>query len=171
MSFTVPGVPALPAKPVLQTSTGAYQAAKLRNVYKAALSCWSRQVTTLQQEVSQLKTTVKGETDKLRNLPDVVDPVADDIDGALFTASQNLSSLQGVKYLFLASGLRNNTSVNAASSMNLSGVNVRVIWFDCRPAASCVSTQTDWTNKFHRYGASSVVFYPPLVPASFQVQF
>jgi hypothetical protein len=171
MSFTVPGLSTLPAKPVQQTSSDPYKAAQLRKEYQTALSCWQRQVNGLQQEVAHEQGAVKVETTKLRSLPDVFDPVADDIDGALFNASEHLSHYQGVKYLYMASGLQSNTKVNEVRSVNFVGVKVSVVWFACSPASECISTQEQWTNTFRSSGASSVTFTDAGVPSSLQVTF
>lgn len=172
VSFTVPGLPALPAKPVLQTSTDPYKASQLRKQYKQAVACWQDKQAQLQQQLAQVQVSLQAETDKLMNLPNVdPHPTNDDVWGALYDASQTLSNFQGVKYLFIASGLQSNTDVNAVQSLSFSGVAISVVDFACQPASVCEATQEAFTSVFRRSGASSITFSPPGIPESSQVQF
>lgn len=172
MSFTVPSLPPYPLQPTLKTDSGAYKNAQDRQTYHKELVSWQAKVTTLQHTLSQVQAQAKQNTDKLRTLLDFdSDPVAQDTFGCLFDASQHFAHFQGVKYLYIASGLQNNTAVDVVQRLSLAGVHVTVVWFRCTTASSCQQTQETWTQTFRRFGASSVTFFYPGAPASEQVSF
>ncbi len=97
----------------------------------------------------------------MRNLKPVTDPIADDIYGALASASSHLSHFSsGEKILLLSSPMRNNTAIDQTENINLAGVVVKVDFFSCDTSApSCDSIKTYWTQKLKSYGSLSVNFY------------
>src|SRR5205823_6361644 len=105
IAFHVPPVPPDKPKPVLQTCPTeadngetpthfANRVAECDQANKKALASWQDFLKTNHELLSQVRAQVKVQTDAMRNLKPVYDPIADDIYGALASASAHLSHFQ-----------------------------------------------------------------------------
>ncbi len=174
LSFSVPAVAAYPSPPSPPRLTDdPYKNAALKQAYQQALLAWQQTIRTQQHNLALLQAKIKGETNTLRSLTPVVDPVADDIYGCLQEAQQHFHAASGEKVLLIASSLSNNTLLQATNRIDLTGVSVRIIFHTCVPpvAAICQANDLQWKQLFLQSGAKSVAFYDPAQEAAVPVTF
>lgn len=173
LAFSVPAIPPDKPKPVLQicpteaaeneTPTHfADRVAACQTANSQAMADWQAFLTTNHQLLNQVKAQVKIDTNALRNLKPVFDPVSDDIFGGLSDASAHFAHFQsGIKILTLVSPMDNNTNIDQTQEIRLSGVKVNVTFFTCQLARECDQKKAYWTQQLLHFGASSVAFYNP----------
>ncbi len=127
----------------------------------AATTSWQERLGKNHMLLNNIRAEAKQATDKLKALVPPFDPVADDLLGGLFDASQDLVSFNGDKYLLLFSPLINNTLVNETSSINLTDVHVRVLFAFCIPAVAsrCAANNAKYKKLLLSYGAKDVQIF------------
>ncbi len=174
IAFHVKPIPPDKPKPVLQTCPTeadqgetpthfANRSAACQQANSKAISDWQDFLKTNHELLSQVKAQAKQQIDAMENLKPTWDSIADDIYGALASASSHLSHFSsGEKILLLSSPMRNNTAIDQTENVSLRQTIVRVDFFSCdTSASSCDSIKTYWTEKLMSYGASSVTWYTP----------
>ncbi len=177
LAFHVPAIPPDEPMPILQpvpseadpgeTPTHfADRAAAIQEANTKKTADWQAFLRTNHELLNQVKILAKGYTDKLRAIAKhpIVDPVRDDIYGALADASEYFSHFQSKnvdKLLLLSSPMQNNTAIDQTQNINLQGSIVRVVFFTCSIASSCDSLKAYWTKELTDFGAVSVSWYFP----------
>jgi hypothetical protein len=141
------------------------RAAACEQANTKAIADWQAFLKTNHELLTQVRAQVKQYTDAMRNnIKPIIDPISEDIYGALSDASSHFShfsSADGEKILIMASPLRNNTNVDYTRNINLRGVAVRVTFFTCDTSSECDSTKAFWSQQLLSFGASSVTYYSP----------
>jgi hypothetical protein len=160
LAFSIPAVPAYALAPVEPVyGNDPYKNATMKQAYQNALASYSQTITQEQNNLAVVVAQVRKETDLLRHLSPPTDNSGADVFGGLYTASQDLAHVTGLKYVVIASALVNNSTLQETNSLNLYGAVVRVIWRTCSVAATCEHDNTYWQQTMLHFGASSVNFY------------
>jgi hypothetical protein len=161
LAFSVPPVVAFSTLPVAPVyGDDPYKNAQLKRDYNKAVASYGKTIQQEQNNLTTIRSQVKQNTDKLRNLAPVYDNQGSDTWGCLYNASQDLMhTTTGVKYLVIASALINNTTLQETNNLTLYGAAVRFIWRSCRIASVCQQENASWKQTLLHAGASSVDFY------------
>lgn len=142
------------------------RAAAIEEANQKKIEDWQAFLKANHQLLNQVRTQVHLYTDQMREIAKhpIVDPVRDDIYGALADASAHFSHFQSKnvdKLLLLSSPMQNNTAIDQTQNINLQGSIVRVVFFTCTIAPSCDSLKAYWTKQLTGFGAVSVSWYFP----------
>jgi hypothetical protein len=170
--FVVPAVENYPALPTPiptppQTNPVSYSATATAVAVQenTGIVAYNSAVAQVNSEVHTTRNQVAQDSNRLIALNPAVDNTATSVWGCLQLARDRFQGQSATKYLFIASDMQNNTSVDFTSDFEkahaLSGVIIRVIYYVCQTAGACSRNATYWTNVFRASGASSIRFLDP----------
>lgn len=139
-----------------------------------ATALWQDQLAYNHMLRNKVLAQVKSATATLESLSPPYDSVANDLLGGLFEASLAFANFNANwdKYLIIASPLINNTLVNA-STINLQGVHVRVLFASCVPpvASVCAANNAKYEQLLRSYGASDIQIFDVQSSETLQITF
>lgn len=128
---------------------------------QAARSDHDGAVSAYETLVQQRSAEAKKISENLRTLKLETDNTASDIWGGFLRAAEFLSASSAVhKRLIVQSDLEA-TGPQQSGVLDLTGIDVVVIFWDCRESQSCASRKDAATARFLASGASSVAFFDP----------
>lgn len=111
--------------------------------------------------VAQREGQVKSLTDRLRGLDLPIDDTGTDVSGALLRGAQALAAMHTPdKYLVIQSDLVP-SGPQQPGSLDLTGVHVVVVYWDCHQDDACSQRQQAMEAEFKAAGAASVQWYDP----------
>ena len=110
-----------------------------------------------QQRAAEMKTL----TEKLRGLQLKTDDRASDISGGILRAAAFLGASQAPHKRLIVQSDLDPTGPQEGGALQLQGVDVAVVFWDCRESRGCDFRKADATKRFIAAGAASVVFYDP----------
>ncbi len=146
-SFVIQAVSPLPASPPPPHYTGdAFKDAKLRSDYQKALASWGNAVKVVQAQLDMIRARAHQEIAQLAAMKFPFDDKASDPASGISLASVHFQGVSGKKVLILASTMIQNVPLQNAGTINLQGVDVKLIYYDCilPTAAACQANLAFW---------------------------
>lgn len=171
-AFTVPPISAYPtpptpvpthapANPVTDPATATAVAQQTTN----SILTYNKAATSLDQVVQQTKAEVTQDVSRLTSWNPPQDHIATSIYGCFYLAASRFQGQNGIKMIYIASDLENNSNVdytqNFVSAHSLDGVVVHVIYFVSSSASSDQKKRAMWCPYLKAAGASAVIFSDP----------
>ena len=162
VNFTTPAIPSFATPPPApHCGNDPYACSQLKQAYQKALASWQVIHAHQLNNVVQVRTWVRTQTDTIRSLPFRYDDTGSDILGGLATAAQNLQGMKAAKYLLLASDLVSTTTLQNVGQFSLSGIQVEAIFRTCTDNKSCQQSNSYWLSVVRNAGALSFHTYSP----------
>src|SRR5487761_2554213 len=130
-----------------------------------AIYTYNGTATAEDQQIQTNKTAITNAVKKLTSWNPPVDDIATSILGCFQLAAQRFVGQPGVKMIYIASDLENNTDVdytqNFVKAHSLAGVIVHVIYFYSQDAGRNYEKEHAWCPYLKSAGASNVLFSDP----------
>jgi len=127
---------------------------KIEDANATQTTSYNQQMATYVKSLQSVQDKVKADTARLHNWNPKIDSSATSVFGCLALAQQRFQGASGKKYLIIASDMGNNTCVDCVS-LQLSGVNVHVIYFASNNAVEAQQKQDYWQGVFTQAGVSA----------------
>lgn len=174
-AFQIPAIPGYqtpptpaptkaPDNPVFDNATAtAVQAQTL-----AGITAYNQNVAQIDTTIQNAKKAVQQDVTRLTKWKPPIDPIATSVLGCFQLAATRFQGQPGVKMLYIASDLENNTDVdytqNFVKSRGLNGAIVHVIFFYSKNAARDQEKRSQWCPYLKDAGATTVIFSEPVTP-------
>ncbi len=142
VNFTISSVPSLSPRPVQKHSPDPYQDALLKQKYQTEVDTWQAQVNLQLSQLTALRATVHGLTNRLRSLSFPFDDRGADYRSCLYEAGKHLldaPSSAKTRLIVLASALVDNQ--HEQGYLNLTGVDVKSVFYSCSDSAIACLTR------------------------------
>ncbi len=150
-----------PQDPVTDPAT----ATAISQQTSSGVATYNGTVATLDQTIDKVKNDVKTDVARLTSWNPRVDNIATSILGCFQLAASRFQGQSGIKLIYIASDLENNTDVDYTQSFvqshGLAGVIVHVIYFVSPSASRDQQKRAKWCPFLKSAGASVVLFSDP----------
>jgi hypothetical protein len=174
-AFVIPSIPAYempptpvptfaPENPVFDNAT----ATAVRSQTVNGIIAYNGRVAVIKQQIASTKSAIKQDVGRLNSWNPPVDTTATSVLGCFQLAATRFQTQSGVKMIYIASDLENNTDVdytqNFAKTHALSGAIVHVIFFVSANASRDQEKRARWCAYLKSSGASTILFSDPAAP-------
>jgi hypothetical protein len=174
-AIQIPAIPAYPTpptpvptkapdNPVFDNATAtAVQAQTLGQI-----TAYNQGVVQIDATIQTAKTGVQQDITRLTKWKPPIDAIGTSVLGCFQLAATRFQGQTGVKMLYIASDLENNSDVdftqNFVKERSLNGAIVHVIFFYSRNAGRDQEKRAQWCPYLKSAGASAVIFSEPVTP-------
>lgn len=174
-AFQIPALPGYPTPPTpvptKPSDNPVFDPATATTVESQTLNgiaSYNQNVVSIDAMIQNAKTGVQQDVNRLTKWKPPIDPIATSVLGCFQLAATRFQGQSGVKMLYIASDLENNTDVdytqNFVKSRGLNGAIVHVIFFYSKNAARDQQKRSQWCPYLKEAGATSVIFSEPVTP-------